>query len=264
MIMLWEQAPGLDLTLSEDIPSLEPYLVDSPEPRPAVIICPGGGYVRRVDREAEPIALWLNELGLHAFVLTYRVAPYRYPYPVLDGKRAVKVVRHKADELGVVSDKIGILGFSAGGHLASTVTTHFGEYESPAVDEIDSVSCRPDFAILCYAVINMDSAHANRGSVVNLLGEDAAPALLTKLSNENQVTVDTPPCFLWHMSGDTGVPPANSLNFASALAEKGVPFGLHVYPNGQHGWGHGWNGDDVCSWKESCAEWLRLMEITEP
>lgn len=261
MIALWDQAPGLDLALSDDIPALEPYLVDTSEPRPAVIVCPGGGYICRVDREGEPIARWLNELGLHAFVLTYRVAPYRYPYPVLDGKRAVKVARHRAGELGLLPGKIGILGFSAGGHLASTVTTHFGEYESPAQDDIDAVSCRPDFAILCYAVINMDSAHAHRGSAINLLGENADPALLTKLSNEKHVTPDTPPCFLWHTTGDTSVPVANSLHFASALAENGVPFGLHVYPNGCHGWGHGWDGDDHCSWRESCEEWLRLMEI---
>ncbi len=261
MITLWERAPGLDLTLSDDIPALEPYLIDATNPRPAVIICPGGGYIRRVDREGEPIALWLNSLGLHAFVLTYRVHPYQYPYPVLDGKRAVKVVRHNAVELSVLPEQVGILGFSAGGHVASTVTTQFNEYESPVLDDVDEVSSRPDFAILCYAVINMDSNHAHSGSAVNLLGKDAAPSLLTKLSNEKQVTSDTPPCFLWHATGDMAVPVANSLHFANALAENGVSFGLHVYPHGHHGWGNGWSGDDYCSWQESCEEWLRLMKI---
>jgi acetyl esterase/lipase len=262
MITLWEQAPGLDLALSPDIPALTPYLAAGPGPRAAVIICPGGGYRCRVDREAEPIARWLNELGLHAFVLTYRVHPYRYPYPVLDGKRAVKVLRYRAAELGVRPDRIGILGFSAGGHLASTVATHFDEYEAAALDAIDAVSCRPDFAILCYPVINMDAAHAHRGSAVNLLGEAGAPALFSKFSNEKQVTPQTPPCFLWHSTGDTAVPVANSVRFANALAENGVPFGLHVYPGGEHGWGHGWNGNDRCSWKESCAEWLQLRGIS--
>ncbi len=261
MIMLWEQAPGLNPALSPDVPAVTPYLVGGMTPRPALIICPGGGYIRRVEREGEPIARWANELGVHAFVLTYRVHPYRYPYPVLDGQRAVKVVRHQAASLGVLPEKIGILGFSAGGHLASTVATHFEEYESPAPDAIDAVSCRPDFAILCYPVINLDSAIAHRGSAISLLGEDADPALFTKLSNEKRVTARTPPCFLWHSVRDTAVPVANSLRFASALAENGVPFGLHVYPGGQHGWGHGWNGTDRCSWKESCAEWLRLTGV---
>ena len=261
MIMLWENAPGLDLTLSPDVPALEPYLIDMSTPRPAVVVCPGGGYSCRVDREGEPIARWLNGLGLHAFVLTYRVHPYKYPYPVLDGQRAMKVVRSRAGELGIDPEQIGILGFSAGGHLASTVTTHFNEYDSPVLDEIDAVSSRPDFAVLCYAVINMDSAFAHCGSAANLLGADASPEMLTRFSNEQQVTSETPPCFLWHSAGDTGVPPLNSLRFAAALAENGVRFGLHVYPGGPHGWGHGWNGDDHSSWKASCEEWFRLMGI---
>lgn len=261
MIALWKNAPGLDLSLSQDVPAIEPYPVDVPTPRPAVIICPGGGYCRRVDREAEPIARWLNSLGLHAFVLTYRVHPYKYPYPVLDGKRAVKVVRHHAQEWGVKPDGIGILGFSAGGHLTSTVATHFSEYESPPLDEVDAVSCRPDFAVLCYAVINLESSFAHGVSAVNLLGERPSPELLSKFSNEKRVTPQTPPCYLWHSAGDTAVPVANSLRFADALAENGVRFGIHVYPGGPHGWGHGWNGNDQSSWKESCAEWLRLMAI---
>lgn len=261
MLTLWENAPGLDLTLSADVPALEPYLLDTTSTRPAVIICPGGGYIRRVDREAEPMARWLNGLGLHAFVLTYRVHPYKYPYPVLDGKRAVRVVRHRAAEWRVKPDMIGIMGFSAGGHLASTVTTHFDEYESPSVDDIDAVSCRPDFAILCYAVINLEASFAHGMSAANLLGKDAAPSLLSKFSNEKHVTPNTPPCFLWHSTGDTSVPVANSLRFADALADNGVRFGLHVYPGGQHGWGHNWNGNDGSSWQESCQEWLRLMAI---
>lgn len=261
MITLWDNAPGLDLSLSPDIPGLEPYLVDSATPRPAVIICPGGGYVRRVDREGEPIARWLNSLGLHVFVLTYRVHPYKYPYPILDGQRAVRVVRQRAAEWGVVPDAIGILGFSAGGHLAASVATHFHEYDCPILDATDTVSARPDFAILCYPVINMCSSFAHRGSAVNLLGEEAPPEMLARFSNEQQVTAETPPCFLWHSVGDTAVPVQNSLAFAEALARNGVRFGLHVYPGGQHGWGHGWNGTDQSSWKDSCEEWLRLMRI---
>jgi acetyl esterase/lipase len=263
-ITLWENAPGLELSLSPDIPSLTPYLVDTPEPRPAVIVCPGGGYSCRVDREGEPIARWLNSLGLHALVLTYRVKPYKYPYPVLDGQRAVKVVRHQAESLGIIPDRIGILGFSAGGHLASTVATHFDEYESPSLDAIDAVSCRPDFAILCYAVIDMATSFAHRGSAINLLGEDASPEMLERFSNARAVTANTPPCYLWHSAGDTAVPVSNSLHFADALARHGVPFGLHVYPGGRHGWGHGWNGDDTCSWRESCEEWMRLAGILQP
>lgn len=261
MITLWEQAPGLNLELSADIPGIEPYLVETSSPRPAVIVCPGGGYRCRVDREGEPIARWLNSFGLHAFVLTYRVYPYLYPYPVIDGKRAVKVVRSRAAEWGIDPDRIGIMGFSAGGHLASTVATHFDEYEAPVLDDIDAVSCRPDFAILCYAVINMADSFAHRGSAVNFLGEEPTQEQLAKFSNEKHITPETPPCFLWHSTRDTAVPVQNSLRFADALAANGVPFGLHIYPGGQHGWGHGWKGTDTSSWKESCEEWLRLMNL---
>ncbi len=262
MITLWNEAPGLDLSLSPDVPSLTPYCIPGSAPRAAVVVCPGGGYGCRVEREGEPMARWLNGLGLHAFVLTYRVRPYRYPWPVLDGKRAVRVLRHQAEGLRVRPDQIGIMGFSAGGHLASTVATHFDEADVAAVDAVDAVSCRPDFAVLCYPVITLDGEAAHRGSAANLLGPDAPPELLARFSNERHVTARTPPCFLWHSMRDTAVPVANSLRFAAALADCGVPFGLHIYPGGQHGWGHGWNGTDACTWKESCAEWLRLMQFT--
>jgi len=241
----------------KDVPHLVPYLLppEGKRPRAAVIVLPGGGYARHAAHEGEPVARWLNTLGISSFVLVYRVAPYRHPYPLLDAQRAVRLVRRRAAEWGIDPGRVGVLGFSAGGHLASTLGTHFDSGDAGAEDPVEREPCRPDLLILGYPVITLlEKTHA--GSLHNLLGESPDPELRRALSNELQVTAETPPTFLWHTADDKGVPVENSLLFASALAQHGVPFALHVYPSGKHGLGLAQDHPEVHSWVRACAEWL--------
>ncbi|WP_027091290.1 alpha/beta hydrolase [Cohnella thermotolerans] len=255
--LLWpEGAPLANGTTDEDRPALIPYLLEG-SGHAAVIVFPGGGYGMRADHEGEPIARWLNSIGVSAFVLRYRVAPYGYPCALLDAQRAIRTVRHEAERYGIDPNRIGILGFSAGGHLAATAGTHFDAGRPEAEDEIERRSSRPDLLILCYPVITMLDSHTHEGSRLNLLGAEPDPNLVELLSNERQVTADTPPTFLWHTSDDGAVPVENSLRFASALREKGVLFDLHVYAHGRHGMGLAEDDDHVKGWTDACASWLR-------
>ncbi|MBI3974078.1 MAG: alpha/beta hydrolase [Chloroflexi bacterium] len=244
---------------AEGLPALTPYLIEGDHTRAAVVVCPGGGYARRAPHESGPVARWLNTLGLHAFVLDYRVAPHRHPVPLGDARRALRFVRHHAREWRVDPQRIGILGFSAGGHLAASVSTHFDDGNPEADDPIEHHSCRPDLAILCYAVITFGDAFRHTGSMRNLLGDDPPEALRRLLSNELHVTADTPPTFLWHTAEDAGVPVENSLLYAAALSRHKVPFELHVYPTGKHGLGLAQDHPQVRNWTELCAVWLRSM-----
>lgn len=240
---------------AEDKPTLVPYLVDGASPTAAVVVCPGGGYRRRADHEGEPIALWLNSLGISAFIVHYRVAPYRHPNPLSDAQRAIRTVRSRAQEWNVDPARVGILGFSAGGHLASSSGTHYDNGQPNADDAIERESCRPDLLVLCYPVISFVS-FVNSGSLTNLLGDPADPQLIQLLSSENQVTPQTPPTFLWHTAEDEAVPVENSLMFASALSRNKVPFELHVYESGRHGLGLGTEMVGVRTWTDACAIWL--------
>ena len=235
---LWPAgAPGAKGANTNDIPTLTPYLVAG-ENKPAVVICPGGGYGGLAPHEGQDYAQWLNQQGISAFVLKYRLgsAGYRHPIMLGDAQRALRLVRGNAKEWRVDPKRVGIMGSSAGGHLASTALTHFDAGKPDASDPIDKESCRPDFGILCYAVITMGE-HTHQGSRKNLLGENPDPALIELLSNEKHVTKDTPPCFLWHTWEDKGVKIENSLQFAAALVRADVPFDLHVYEKGRHGIG---------------------------
>ena len=254
---LWPgDAPGARGNGDEDIPALKAYPVDA-QGKGAVIVCPGGGYGMRADHEGEPVARWLNGLGLPAFVLRYRVAPYRHPYPLADVQRAVRYVRHHAREWGIDPDKIGVLGFSAGGHLTSSVGTHYDAGKADAEDPIERQSCRPNAIIPCYPVITMKPPYTHEGSLMNLLGEHPDPALVESLSNETQVTPDTPPTFLWHTADDGAVPVENALLFASALSRNKVPFDLHIYESGRHGLGLAEEDPHVANWTEACGLWLK-------
>lgn len=230
---------------------LIPYLVESEEPRGAVIVCPGGAYEHLAPHEGEPIARWANSLGYSAFVLHYRLA--QHPAPLEDAQRAVQLVRAKASEFNILPEKIAILGFSAGGHLAASAGTFFTSGDSTAKDPIERCSSRPDAMILCYPVISF-GPYGHRGSMVNLLGGEPSEDLRERLSLENSVTKETPPCFIWHTADDEAVPVENSLLFARALREKKVPFALHIYPEGRHGLGLG-EGLEA-SWTELCGKWL--------
>lgn len=255
-IPLWPAgAPGRDTAEPAFEPTLTPYPVATGRPTGAVIVCPGGGYGGRAAHEGRPIAEAFVRHGLTAFVLDYRVAPYRHPYPLLDAQRAVRWVRARAAEYAVDPARVAILGFSAGGHLAATATTHWDRGQPTAEDPLDRPSCRPDAAILCYPVISLGQ-WSHGGSRQNLLGPQPDPALVEDLSNELRVTAETPPCFLWHTAADGGVPVQNSLLFARALADHKVPFELHVFERGGHGLGLAGNDPRVATWLWLAATWL--------
>ncbi|OBZ18979.1 esterase [Bacillus sp. FJAT-27264] len=257
-ILLWpDGAPGAAGTSDEDCPAITPYLVEG-DGNAAVVICPGGAYGMRADHEGEPIAIWLNSLGISAFVLRYRVAPYQYPSPLLDAKRAMRTVRLHAEKFKIDPVRIGILGFSAGGHLASTAGVLFDKGNAEDNDPVERVSSRPDLMILCYPVISMDDQVVHKGSKENLLGSSPQGHLVDLMSSDLQVGADTPPTFLWHTSDDEGVPVENSLLFAAALRRHGIPFDLHVYAHGRHGLGLATEEQHTSGWTETCASWLDL------
>lgn len=260
---LWpDGAPGARGSAAPDVPTLTPYLAPpAGATGAAVVVCPGGGYAGLAPHEGADYARWLNEQGISAFVLQYRLgsAGYRHPAMLQDAARAVRTVRCGAEEWGIDPRRIGIMGSSAGGHLAATLLTHWEAGDPRAADPIERESSRPDLGILCYPVITMgEQGHA--GCRQNLLGEAPAPELLYLLSTELHVTAETPPTFLFHTVEDSAVPVQNSLLFAAALAERGVPFALHVYPLGAHGLGLGtreWDPARRHPWTAECVLWLK-------
>jgi acetyl esterase/lipase len=264
-LYLWpDGAPGAKGTADGDKPELFVHLAKEGNGA-GIVVCPGGGYGGlAMDHEGKQIAEWLNSLGVSAFVLKYRHAGsgagYQHPIPLGDAQRAMRLVRSRAAEWKVDAKRLGILGFSAGGHLASTVATHFDEGKPDAADSIDRQSCRPDFAILCYAVITLDDAHTHGGSKRNLLGPNPDPKLVELLSNEKQVTDKTPPTFLWSTGDDGAVPVENSVSFYSALRRAKVPAELHIYEHGQHGLGLA-KGTGAAAWPKACAAWLTTRGI---
>ena len=267
-ITLWpEGAPGALGHAATDIPTITPYL---PAPGTAtgaaMLICPGGGYAGLAPYEGEGYARFFAENGIAGFVLTYRLGShgYRYPAMYLDVSRAMRYIRAHAADWGVDSHRVGIIGSSAGGHLASLLLTHFDAGTSGSPDPIERQSSRPDLGILCYPVIAMQGPDAHEGSRKNLLGPSPAPDLLTYLSSELQVTSATPPCFLFHTWEDPGVKVENTLMFATALRAHGVPFDLHIYEKGPHGIGLGGPPDqpaELHPWTRDCLYWLRVHQF---
>ncbi len=260
--LLWPGgAPGAQGTEDADKPSLTPFLVAAGRGTgTAVIVCPGGGYRNlATDKEGDQIALRLNSLGVSAFVLKYRLGPkYHHPVELGDAQRAIRTVRYKAAEYGVMTDRIGIMGFSAGGHLASTAGTHFDAGDSGAADPIDRLSSRPDFLVLCYPVISFTTPYTHKGSLQNLLGDNPDAKLAASLSNELQVTAQTPPTFLFHTTADATVPVENSVLFYLALRKAGVPAEMHIYERGPHGVGLAPTDEALSSWPSRLADWLRV------
>jgi acetyl esterase/lipase len=260
-VLLWpDGAPGALGTTDADKPSLDIYLPAAPASGSAVVVVPGGGYeYLALDHEGAQIARWLNDRGVAAFVLHYRIAPrYHYPAPILDGQRAVRYARAHAVEFGIKPDRIGIWGFSAGGHLAASVTTHFDNGQADATDPIDRVSDRPDFEVLAYGVLSMDGEITHPGSRRNLLGVNPDPAVVEQLSNEKQITHDTPPCFLFHTGNDSAVPVQNSLRFYEALQRVGISAELHIFEQGNHGVGLAQKNPQLHRWPELLEGWMRL------
>jgi acetyl esterase/lipase len=255
-INLWQNTPGFDPAVGQETPGLELFLLDDGQPHGMVIVLPGGGYNHLAAHEREPIAIWLNQAGFSACVLNYRVAPYRHPAPWQDVTRAVRTVRAHAAEWRVKPDKIGVLGFSAGGHLAATIATCHDAGDPEAADPVERFSSRPDAAVLCYAVVTFTQPFSHAGSGSSLVGDPAPAGLKAQLSAENNVTADTPPCFLWHTAEDEKVPVENCFVFGTALRRSGVPFEMHVFPKGRHGLGLANDDPVVGQWKNLCAVWL--------
>ena len=235
----------------------------------AVVICPGGGYWGLAkDHEGNQPAVWFNEQGVSAFVLQYRLGSegHHYPTQLADVQRAIRWVRSHAEDYDLDPHRIAVMGFSAGGHLASMAATLYDETAYEAADEIDTVSARPDFAILCYPVISFDREVTHGGSRKNLLGpdRDGDDDLAEKLSSENNVTGETPPTFIFQTNADTAVPAENAVRFYLALRSKNVPAEMHIYQNGPHGVGL-YRGDPVLStWSEHLSDWLRVNSFLAP
>jgi len=246
--LLWpDGAPGAAGNEEADKPALTIYLPPAAKAvGTGVVVCPGGGYGHlAIDHEGEQIARWLNSFGVAGFVLKYRIAPrYHHPAPLQDAQRSIRMVRSRTSEFGVMPDRVGIWGFSAGGHLAATAATHF------------DAATRPDFAILAYPVISFTTPYTHKGSLRNLLGDNPDPRLVESLSNELQVTAQTPPTFLFHTNADTGVPPENSVLFYLALRKAGVPAEMHIYQNGPHGVGLAPADLVLSSWSRRLADWM--------
>lgn len=268
-MLLWEKenVPYYnDEYLDGFIPSMQPFMVHNA--KACVIVCPGGGYRNKsVDHEGVQIAKWLNSVGVSAFVLDYRLAPYKHPVPVIDAKRAVRYARYMASEYGYDKDKIGIMGFSAGGHLAGSAGTFSGDFGYEPQDEIDKESSRPDFMVLCYPVISC-CEYAHRGSFENL-SDDLSAKCALELSIDKNVDENTPPTFLFHTSGDPAVPVENSLLMAAALSRYNVPFEIHTFTHGGHGIGLGTDNKPnrlvpyTDMWPQNLKNWMQSMKYLD-
>jgi len=234
-------------------PTLEVYLPPAGSATgAAVVICPGGGYhILAIDKEGRAVARWLNSLGVAGIVLKNRLYDYGHPAPLMDAQQALATVRRAAEAWGIDTGRIGIMGFSAGGHLAATAGTHF---DDPVIE--GEIGLRPDFMILIYPVISMQDGITHLGSRRNLLGEDPLPELVHLMSNETQVTSETPPTFIAHANDDATVPVENALRFYMALRREGVPAAMHIFEEGGHGFGLGVQGA-VTAWPDLCAAWLK-------
>lgn len=274
--LLWPDgapgSPSSDLKAEGDSPELIFTRVHSDAPTAAVVILPGGGYqMHAINHEGYEFADWFKSLGVSSAICTYRHrgkgndgAGYGHPFPMQDAQRAIQTLRARSEELNIDPNRIGVIGFSAGGHLCSTVSTHFDEGDPAAKDPIARVSSRPDFAILCYPVIAFNKDHTHKGSQRNLLGEDPAAELIEELSNERQVSSKTPPTFLFHTAQDQAVPSENSLQYYLACLKHGVPAELHLFPEGRHGLGLAKKQPGAAQWPELCRNWLARIGMLNP
>jgi acetyl esterase/lipase len=267
VLPLWSGgAPGALGTEDRDIPTITVYLPRSmAQPVTAVVICPGGSYVNlAMNHEGRQVANYLNSLGVAAFVLKYRLGPrYHHPIELGDAQRAIRTLRAHAAEWNLVPDRIGILGFSAGGHLAMSASTHFDAGKADATDAIDRVSSRPDFSILGYPVISMTERWTQQGSKKNLLGDSPEAELAKSLSGENAVTAQTPPTFIFQTNADTTVPAENSLVYFLALRKAGVKAEMHIFETGAHGVGLAMNDPALSEWPGLLSNWLRVHGLVK-
>ena len=264
-IHLWDSpAPGATGSGEADVPTLTISLPDAAKATGVgIVVCPGGGYGGLAkDHEGKQIAEWLNGEGIAAFILTYRHAPgYGDPHPLMDAKRAIQTLRSRAPEWSVDPGRIGIIGFSAGGHLSATASTQFDAGDAKSDDPIERVSSRPDFSILLYPVITLTDPYAHAGSRKNLLGEAASEADIARMSAEKNVTADTPPAFIVHTTEDAVVPVQNALLYYDACVRAGVSAELHVFEKGRHGLGLAQTTPGMSNWPALALVWLRERQV---
>jgi len=263
-IVLWENgAPGALGQADTDKPTITAYRAPRGSSGTAIIVAPGGGYANlAIEHEGRQWAYWYNAMGVTAFVLKYRLGPrYHHPIELGDAQRAIRTVRARATEFNIIPDRIGMMGFSAGGHLTSTAGTHFDSGKADASDPIERASSRPDFLILGYPVISFDPAVAHAGSLRMLLGENPDPKLVENLSNDLQVTGQTPPTFIFHTTNDAAVPVENSVRFYLALRKAKVPVEMHVFENGPHGVGMALSDPSLSVWPNLLMNWLRARGL---
>jgi acetyl esterase/lipase len=259
--LLWPNgAPGAVGAEDLDKPSITFYQPSKPQATGTlVVICPGGGYgALAMDHEGHQVARWFTARGVAAAIVKYRLGPrYRHPAPLQDVLLAIRLVRSRAAELGIKPDRVGVMGFSAGGHLASSAATLFDRDDAKVSDGLEAVSSRPDFAILGYPVIVFGADVTHKGSQRNLLGDAPSADLVARLSTDRQVTAQTPPTFLFHTTEDAGVPPQNSVAFYLALKAAGVPAELHIYEKGAHGVGLAPGDRELSTWPDRMLGWMR-------
>jgi len=268
--LLWpDGAPGAKGDAEGDEPTLTIYLpAEANAVGTAVVICPGGGYYFLGLETAHRAAEWFNSLGVAAFVLKYRhsAAGYVHPAPLQDARRAIRLVRSNAEKWNIDTKKIGIVGFSAGGHLAATLGTHFDRGKKSAKDSIERFSCRPDFMILVYPLITLTEPYTHQRSKLSLLGPSPDAGLAADLSLEKQVKITTPPAFIVHGSDDTVVPVENSIMFYLALQKSAVPAEMHIYQNGPHGFALGKGrsaAGPVTHWTDRCIDWMKYRQLLD-
>jgi acetyl esterase/lipase len=265
LLALWPAgAPGALGSADADVPAITVFLPRTMAANtPAVIVCPGGAYgALAANHEGRQAASYLNSLGMAAFVLRYRLGPrYHHPIELGDAQRAIRTVRAHAAEWRIDPARIGIMGFSAGGHLAMTASTLFDAGASTAADAVDRAASRPDFAVLGYPVISMTAAWTHKGSRRNLLGDDPDPELAKRLSGELAVTKDTPPTFIFQTNEDTTVPAENAVHYYLALRQAGVPAEMHVFEKGPHGVGLANDNPALSVWSALLANWLRVRGV---
>jgi len=264
-ILLWPGgAPGAQGAEDRDKPALTIYMPpNTTGPMTAVIVAPGGSYRALASNlEGRAPANYFNAIGIAAFVLRYRLGPqYHHPIELGDAQRAIRTVRARATEWHIAPDRIGMMGFSAGGHLASSASTHFDNGNANASDPIDRVSSRPDFTILGYPVISFIEPWTHQGSKTNLLGDAPDPALARSLSSETQVTASTPQTFIYQTNADTTTPAENAVSYYLALRKAGVPAEMHIFRDGRHGSGLGMTDPALAEWPRLLANWLRVSHL---
>jgi acetyl esterase/lipase len=258
-VPLWPQgAPGALGTEQPDIPDVEVFLPAKNLARSAVVVLPGGGYTHlALPKEGEMVAQWLKDHGVAGIVLRYRLGPrYHYPIQLQDAQRAVRYVRAHAAEFGVDKNKVGVWGFSAGGHLSVTIGTHYDAGNAAAADPIDRESCRPDFMVLSYTPVEMEKPYATGTGARTLLGDTPDPAQVADVADDKHVTSDTPPAFIYHTTDDGSVPVINALLIYETLVKNGVSAELHIYQHGPHGTGLAQGYPELRGWPDQLMHWM--------